>query len=433
MSDDFKTRMLRRHPAVSKRSSTLAVPDTEKQQDNGSQQNKPAFDIPIEGETMTLDSLVALSRNGDSVPMPMSREMTAQELDAIQAGQVPSMRLTKLEHDTLTKLGWKDGEPIPPDFSAELRNTFTQYVEQKQAEGIPLEKIKIGQIEDLPESEQVRLQNVMRVMIEGQKTRQAVTATTAKSEQLEVYPDSIRQVLAGVDLSPSIVSSNPKQKTTDNSVPIKQSISQQETIPEKREIPVTTCQTCGHDPYKSKQKIVCSHCGGDPLENLNEKEIPVDDKRRFLIALGTKRPFEKEYSFFGDTIKVRFRTLRNREFDELPIWAVKKAASEKLLAPQDMVARVRYLELLGSVVLQTKLLQSSLANGELFWSAPDVPYPTFKDWGVENMDELVDHFLDEIPSEAVIVALQQQLTKFNELDIRLRREARNTTNFWAET
>ncbi len=115
------------------------------------------------------------------------------------------------------------------------------------------------------------------------------------------------------------------------------------------------------------------------------------------------------------------------------MWAVKKAAGEKLLAPQDMVARVQYLELLGSVVLQTRLLQSTSAGGDLFWSAPDVPYPTFKDWEVESMDELVDHFLDEIPSEAVIVALQQQLTKFNELDVRLSREARNTTNFWRET
>lgn len=454
--DDFKTRMLRRHPSTSKRPSTLSVPDpakpivpTEREADHRTESNvtgfhhvrQPAFEIPVEGEPMTLDKLVALSKNGDSVPMPVSREITEKERAAIQAGQAPSTRLTKLERDTLTKLGWREGEPIPPDLATELKNTFTHYVEQKQAEGIPLEQIKIGRIEDLPESEQRRLQSVMREMIDGQKTRQTVAAASPRSEQLEVYPDSIRQVLAGVDLTPSVPTAvSPKrsepQPITDSAVPVaspKFDAPGPPPTPEKREVPVSTCQTCGRDPYRAKQRIVCAHCGGDPLENPDEKEIPLDDKRRFLIALGTKKPFEKEYSFFGDTIKVRFRTLRNREFDELPVWAIKKAAGEKLLAPQDMLARVQYLELLGSVVLQTSLLQSTLTEGDLFWSAPDAPYPTFEDWGVDSMDQLVDHFLEEVPSEAVIVALQQQLTKFNELDVRLSREAKNTTNFWAET
>ncbi len=60
MKDDFKTRMLRRHPAASNRPATLAVPDL--------QRNQAVFDIPVEGEVMTLDALVALSKNGHTVP-----------------------------------------------------------------------------------------------------------------------------------------------------------------------------------------------------------------------------------------------------------------------------------------------------------------------------------------------------------------------------
>ena len=465
MTDDFKTRMMRRHPSTAKRPSTLAVPDPDKPATPANRENEfpaveigttsqrqSAFEIPLEGEPMTLDALVALSKNGGSVPIPVSREITEKERAAIQAGQAPSTRLTKLERDTLTKLGWKEGEPIPIDLSTELKNTFSQYVAQKQAEGIPLEQIKIGRIEDLPESEQIRLQGVMREMIESQKTRRTTEVVLPRSDQLEVYPDSIRQVLTGVDLTPS-VSDTVSPKQTDGQPPArypdpskrtfteqpepvappKATIPEPSSPPEKRDIPVSTCLTCGRDPYRAKQRIVCSHCGGNPLDIPDEKDISLEDKRRFLIALGTKKPFEKEYSFFGDTIKVRFRTLRNREFDALPVWAIKKAAGEKMLAPQDMFARVQYLELLGSVVLQTKLLQSTLSEGDLFWSAPDVPYPTFEDWGVDSMDRLVDHFLEEVPSEAVIVALQQQLTKFNELDVRLSRESKNTTNFWRET
>ena len=149
--------------------------------------------------------------------------------------------------------------------------------------------------------------------------------------------------------------------------------------------------------------------------------------------LGTKKPFEKEYTIFRDTIKVRFRTLRAREFEEISLWAIKTVAREKILAPQEMMPRVRYMELLGSLVLQTRLLQCSLEGAELFWGAPDKPYPTLADWEVESFDALVDHFMEEVPAEAVIVALQHQLTKFNELDFRLSREANNTTNFWKGT
>lgn len=35
---------------------------------------------------MTLDALVALSKNGGSVPMPVAREITEKERAAIQAG-----------------------------------------------------------------------------------------------------------------------------------------------------------------------------------------------------------------------------------------------------------------------------------------------------------------------------------------------------------
>jgi len=473
---------MRQHPLAPKRPSTLTVPgpakpvspDFPEKHDeirerierseheptavkrHGSQ---PAFDIPVEGEPTTLDSLVALSKNGATVPMPVARSMTDKEQAAIRSGQAPSARLTKLERDTLTKLGWQEGEPIPPDLSVELKNAFSDYVAQKQAEGIPLDQIKISRIEDLPESEQIRVRAVMRAMIEKEKTQQTAAATAAaRMEPLAAYPDSVRQVLAGVDLTPSVrpdavpmpppptengrpltafpesvkqaLTENAGQKTVPPPQPAEPDV---KPAPARQEISVTTCQTCGRDPYREKQRIVCTHCGGDPLDGPDMEKISLDDKRRFLIALGTKKPFEKEYTIFHDTIKVRFRTLRAREFEELSLWAIRTVAKEKLLLPEDMMPRVQYMELLGSVVLQTRFLRSTLEGAELFWAAPDVPYPTLGDWNVSSMDELVDHFMEEVPSEAVIVALQHHLTKFNQLDFRLSKEANNTTNFWRET
>jgi hypothetical protein len=412
---------------------------------------QPSFEIPEAGKPMTLDALVALSKNGAAVPIPVARNMTDQEIAAIQAGQAPSTRLTKLERDTLTKLGWQEGEPIPPNLSGELQAAFTNYVTQQQAQGIPLDRIKISRLEDLPESEQIRMKTVMREMIEQEKIQQTnIAASVSRMEQLAAYPDSIKQVLAGVDLTPAVppvqTSSPTVTATPLNAYPdfVKQTLSEPSVAPVRstptvtptplrQEIPVSTCNTCGHDPFREKQRIICSHCSCDPLDDPNAVAISLEDKRRFLIALGTKKPFEKEYTIFRDTIKVRFRTLRAREFEDISLWAIKTVAREKVLPPQDMMPRVQYMELLGSLVLQTRLLQCSLEGAELFWASPDKPYPTLADWNVDSFGELVDHFMDEVPAEAIIVALQGQLTKFNELDFRLSREANNTANFWQGT
>ena len=450
MPNDFKTRM-RQHPLAPKR--TLAVPGpnpTAPPEQPAAGQvtvQQPAFEIPVAGEPITLDSLVALSKNGGTVPMPVARDMTDKETAAIQAGQSPSIRLTKLERDTLTKLGWQEGEPIPPDLSTELKTAFSDYVAQEQARGIPLDQIRISRLEDLPEAEQIRMKAVMRGLIEREKTQQTVVAANAsRMEQLSAYPDSIKQVLAGVDLTSSVTAAPEPTGAALNAYPdsARTILTEQSEAPPiaqpivtpampRADIPVSTCNTCGYDPYREKQRIVCFHCGCDPVDDPDAVPISLEDKRRFLIALGTKKPFEKEYTIFRDTIKVRFRTLRAREFEDISLWAIKTAAREKLLAPQERMPRVRYMELQGSLALQTRLLQCSLEGAELFWASPDKPYPTLADWGVESLDELVDHFMEEVPAEAVVVALQHQLMKFNELDFRLSREANNSTNFWRET
>ena len=90
------------------------------------------------------------------------------------------------------------------------------------------------------------------------------------------------------------------------------------------------------------------------------------------------------------------------------------------------------------MVLQTVLLHSRIEGSDLFWASPqDVPYPTLQDWereyGIANMDDLVQKFLEEVPSEPVLLAIQYQLEQFNLLQARLSREAVNTQNFWKGT
>lgn len=459
MSDTFKAR-LRRHPLAPK-AGMSAVPDSvaadpvPAASPVAATVPQPAFEIPVDAQgnpDVTLDALAALSRNGDTVPMPVSRDMTDKELAAVQAGQAPSARLTKLERDTYMKLGWRDGDPIPPDFAAELKNTFSAYVAQKRAEGIPLDRIRISRIEDLPEEEQVRMRTVMQSLIRKEKENPAKTSPTNHGESLAAYPDHVRQVLSHVDLSPSVSAPFPPQAVsesvatppvigTDESTaepdPLDEVPQGTVPIPARRETFVAVCRTCGRDPAKEKQRLVCSHCSCDPLEDPDGVPIPLEDKRRYLIALGSKQPFQKEYMIFHETIQVRFRSLGSQELDELTLWAARTVRGENVFTGQDLLPRIRAKELLGSLVLQTTLVRGLLEGSELFWAAPEVAYPTWNDWQreytIKSMDELVGHFLENIPAEAVILALQDQMIRFNLLDYRLGREGNNTANFWTGT
>jgi len=453
---EFKKK-LRSHPLAPKRPATLAIPDPTATQTESvpnaaapvvDAMCQPAFDIPVDDRgnpNVTLDSLVALSRNGHSVPMPVTREMTEKERASLQAGQMPSSNLTTFERDTLMKFGWQNGDPVPPDFAAELQTAFSEYVARKQAEGMDYRSIKINRIEDLPSEEQTRLKVVMQTLIEKTKGEQQTnTVRSAQTEQYTAYPEHVRQVLANVDFGgatpvPQPTDTPPSPEPGSNEPPFVSPREEWGNKPEpgEREIPITVCHTCGRDPWQEKQRIVCLHCACDPLEDPDAVPIPVEDKRRYLIALGAKRPFEKEYTIFHDTIEVRFRSLGQKELDELTLWAAKSVRNEKVFPPQEIKARIRHQQMLGSLVLQTRLLRSAVEGAELFWASPETFYPTWDEWkkefDIDSMDELVKHYMEEIPAEAVILALQQQMTRFNYLEYRLGREGNNITNFWQGT
>jgi len=469
-SNEFRTRM-RNHPLapVSQRPATMVIPPSDLpdvetvpetsetvHDDSKTQGRRAAFIVPVVTDAdaaLSLDDLVALSKGGDEVPMPVARAMTAGERDAVLAGQSPSARMTKLERDTLTRLGWQEGEPVPPEFATELQKVFADYAAREQAKGMDISKIPMRNIEDLPSEEQAKLRESMRSMIDGMKAFSPTQPTAPSSHAhhappLSAYPESVRNALVNVDLSP--IDAKPEfVKTPDKpDIPPPMPLPSFEKVPEppiQLAAAPMICKTCGRDPKAEKKRLTCSHCGGDPLDDLEKIPIALEDKRAFLLSLGTRRPFEKEYRLFADTISVRFRALRSSEIEQLTIWSVRVAAKEFketnpdiILTQEDLRDRAGYKELLGGVVLQTVLLQSRIEGSDLFWAArQEAAYPTMQDWereyGIGNMDDLIEKFLEEVPSEPVLLALQYQLEQFNLLQARLGREAMNTQNFWKGT
>ena len=166
MSDTVQTKM-RNHPLAPKHPN---IPVPAPATPTPTVVQPPAFQIPAQGQENTLASLVALSKGGNEVPVPVAREMTNAEREALLQGKAPSSTLTSTERSVLMKLGWQEGEPIPTGLADELNTVRKKYIEQKRAEGIPMDQIKPIRIEDLPAEEQERLRGSIRSMIESIKS-----------------------------------------------------------------------------------------------------------------------------------------------------------------------------------------------------------------------------------------------------------------------
>jgi hypothetical protein len=163
------------------------------------------------------------------------------------------------------------------------------------------------------------------------------------------------------------------------------------------------------------------------------------DKRRYLVAIGSGRPFEQEYKTFNGCINVRFRALKAGEYDMLTVWAVKKAQEETRYQKVDfdafLVVCQRH-EYIAKLALQTTYITSNIQGSDLFWAVPE-GYKTvgLKEWGeppfnIKTLDDLIERFRDTINVEAIISALLNRLSEFNRLDYQLTIAANDTENFW---
>jgi hypothetical protein len=469
-ASDFKARM-QRHPLAPKQPATIAVPEKPQQADTPvvspavtpaavDPAVTPVFELPDPNKPMTLNDMVNVTRGGDNVSVK-ARPMTPQEQEAVKAGKSPDVVLSEMERRNLIKAGWEEGTKPPAGFPAALQEIIADYVNQKRAEGVPFDQIRIKDIDDLPPEEQLRVRAAFASLMERER-KISVSPVTELAE----YPESVRNEILRIQEMAAPVTQQPVTQPVMQQ-PVQQPIVQQpvthrsvtpepvtpepvtpqpvtpETVTPEPEVsdlqPASLgfCPTCGCNPFGEKQRLTCTHCGSDPLENPDSFEISDTDKQQFLIAIGTGKPFQKEYTVFNGTIRVVFRSLKSLGYEQLSVWAARRAAAEVLPRAEsyaDYLERVQYYELMGGLALQTVILKSTIAGSPLFWAAPDVPYAGLKEWkeafGINGLDELLEKFQEVIPSESVITAMRLQLIDFNRLDYRLTREGLNTENFW---
>jgi hypothetical protein len=451
MSDDLRNKMKNR--VFSRKKQNLSVPP------EPSGAAAPLPPPPESVENGTLEGLQKFVREGQKVQV-MSRPMTPEEREAAEKSQLRGLRLTSKEREILTTLGWKPGDPVPDGLSEEIRETFLRYAEERRAAGIRLEDIKIHDVNDLPPEERQRLMQVTREMLENfnpDPGREADVPFANPADDLSARKGL--SALKGLDLTPISREEPQPQSFPHSSVPEGNEEdfrpgreadrwSGKETAVPRPE-PLSSsgpgegtssepqlCQTCGRSP-SVKQTLVCSHCGENPMDNPDELPVSKEDKYDFLVALGSCRPFTKEYRLYGGTVLVRFRPLSTMENDQIHAWAVRKVLEHSSLPGLSVRDLVEDMQARISLILQIVSLQGTQTGSELVWLAPDVPYPKQEDWkreyGLDSLDSIHDHFFEAVPGEALFLALQSKRLQFNTLEYLMLREANNTQNFWEQT
>jgi hypothetical protein len=474
-NSDFRSKMLR-HPMAPKIPATIAVPANPAQPApqpvpassvnpvnpvGNAVITQPGFELPDPNKPMTLDALVNLTRDGDSVSVPKSRPMTPQEIEMVRAGKSPDLALSELERRNLIKAGWEEGTVPPAGFPDALQEIISGYVNQKRTEGVPFDQIKIRDISDLPPEEQIKVKAAFQSLLEQERNKPSVTVS-----ELTEYPESIRNEIMKIqnkEIPQRIIpqqqpvsqpspqpapqsTPQPAPQSTPQSIsesvappvsPAPQPVSSQVSVSVPALVLPGVCPTCGCNPHDGKRRLTCIHCGSDPLENPDEFKIEKVDKQQFLTAIGSGHPFKKNYSAFNGKISVMFRSLKSMEYEHLSLWAASRAAKEvspRAESYSNFLERVSYYELMGGLVLQTVLLKGTDEGSTLFWASPEGIYAGLKEWkehfGINGFDELLERFQEEIPSESVITAIRLCLIDFNRLDYRLTREGLNTENFW---
>jgi len=356
------------------------------------------------------------SRPGTAVQRPM----TPEEQQAIAQGKSPTANISEPEKRALLKMGWSEGSPVPPDIANIFSHIVAEYKSTAVQQGAVPKEMVIRDIDDLPPQEQARIRSAVQESIATMQKNPSTTVSFSSfppdvAEAMQGFSENLLEEVSIPDWKshsvtpPPATQTEPQQETS--------AVSQEPRPPSKRR---------------------CVHCGGDPFEDVNKNPISREDKYAYLLAIGMGKSFEKEYSIFGNTITVRFRSLRPGEYDMINVWASQKTREETERMPVDFEAFlhiVRRHESLAAVVLQTTRLVSNMSGSPLIWMAPPGNSPGLKDWiaahpDVTTLDVLIDRFCEVIGSDSMIAGLRDRLIHFNRLEHRLTTNANDTESFW---
>jgi hypothetical protein len=219
---------------------------------------------------------------------------SAQTVAEAPVNQLPfppgeKMRLMPEEIDFLKSAGWQEGDPVPDlkAFMASVAKEQAKAVSDLETSGATPSAPEMLNFEDLPPEKQQELTQAFEELRETQEV-QPIQAPPAPEMAAPGVAEAIEVASQEDGLE---VVDDPSQAVEPEVTP--------EPDPTGVRLPASRS---------------CDHCGWD----LNNKLVPVTtntDKRDFLASILGGTRFYKDVHLFGESVTVRYRTLRTEEAD----------------------------------------------------------------------------------------------------------------------
>lgn len=242
-------------------------------------------------------------------------------------GQLPlkpgHLVMTEQEVKDLEALGWKPGDPLPPNLASvisEERQRIQGEIETMVPDAPNFKPPKLQDISSLPPEKQAELR---KAMDEFRLRMKAVEENESVEQEISGYDPSIqnaiRSTLAGqgIEVTDSRteeahkrMGTQPAPQTASRVVRLEELVAQaQATVKSKQE--AAPLPSTGSKPANAAVEN-CPHCGW-PVHMEEPAKIEEADKLSYVQAIMGGKPFCKIYEFFGGRMQVAFRNLTAKQ------------------------------------------------------------------------------------------------------------------------
>jgi hypothetical protein len=257
-----------------------------------------------------------------------------------------AISLTPLEKESLEKVGWKEGDPIPDNLHeilAKLSEGGEEAAVESEVLSSSSDEVEPNETvgdEDLTPEERESLHAELKAKAEGQA---AVRDTLENLSQTPSAPINPSEFSPGVGAA----------------------LQQMEAIAAADESPETASESEDtEESFAGAPELTdCPHCAWP----LNVPDIPEPDsleRQSFVQSVLGLKPFPKQYSLLGGAVRVTFRTLTAQEIDAVYAQAFHEQHAAKIQTNEDFWERINRLRMFLQVVsLESDAFQHDLPEG----------------------------------------------------------------------
>lgn len=225
-----------------------------------------------------------------------------------------SIFLTQDEQVKLRKLGWKPGDPIPPNLAQALKAEM-KAVQSDIDESLPVDPstppVKVPPAVDIDSLPPERQQALRDFMAQYKVNQEAVAAgdDTAMLDFLPADP-SIRQAMAQVQQAGQVQVTD--SRTKDRGTIIGGPPKEAPPAPPAAAAAPAKAETPAGLAGGSPPALKCPHCDrrlADPVDLVPDET----DKMTYVQSIGFGMRFKKAFAFFGGKVHVTFKSLAINE------------------------------------------------------------------------------------------------------------------------